>query len=143
MEKSVRTRLFTAAVLVIVFGTGLVSGMALSHGMAAEPEDAVAARPPATDSTGRSHREPMYEQVGPTEAQRVRIDSIVKQNHEAMRALTKEFHQAFDPRYENLVTGTRAAIRSVLTPEQAMKYDSLLAASDRRRAERGARGNRE
>ena len=58
----------------------------------------------------------------------------------------------YQPRYDSLIAGTRAAMRAVLTPEQAEKWDSLIAradsararadsarAEDRRRGERGSR----
>jgi Spy/CpxP family protein refolding chaperone len=146
MERSARTRIFTAAVLAVVFGAGTLLGVALSRSLGANPPDPVATA--AADSSARPRRMPMYMKVDPTEEQRVKMDSIVKQSHEAMRALTKEFHQQYDPRYEALITQTRAAIRAVLTPEQVVKYDSLVVESDRRHAEqrsneRGSRDSRE
>ena len=74
-----------------------------------------------------------------------------------MRALTKEFHQGYDPRYEDLrkeyeekygprydslIASTRAAMRKVLTPEQAEKWDSLIARLDARADSLRASGDR-
>ena len=160
MEKSSRTRLLTAAVLVVVFGAGILLGMALSG--EAPPETETASTAQRTDPSGRTRRVPVYMQVNPTEAQKATLDSLMKKNHEAMRALTTEFHQEFDPRYDalnkeyrskygprydSIISGTRAAIRKVLTPEQVVTYDSLIArldstrAADRRRG--GDRGSRD
>ena len=85
----------------------------------------------------------MYEQVGPTEAQRVEIDSIVQAHRQAMKELQQEFREAYDPRYGALIEQARRSIRDVFDPDQAMMYDSLIAEYDRNRAERGSRENRE
>jgi Spy/CpxP family protein refolding chaperone len=156
MEKSARTRLFTAVVLVAVLGAGVVLGMALRGGTPPTAASAEGSRQDA-DSAGRTRRQPLYMQVDPTDAQKAKLDSILKQNHDAMRALTREFHQEFDPRYDSLnkeyrakygprydslIAATRAAIRQVLTPEQVEKWDSLIARSDSVRAEERRRGDR-
>ena len=95
------------------------------------------------DEAERERRVPMYEQVGPSERQMVAIDSIVDEHRARMKALHAEFRSAYNPRYQDLVHETREAIKGVFTEEQAMEYDSLLAAWDQGRAERGSRENRE
>lgn len=161
MEKSARTRVLTVVVLIAVLGAGVVLGMALRpSGPAAVAGTASAAQ--ASDSAGRRHRPPIYMQLNPTPEQKEKLDSLLQKNREAMRALTKEFHQEFDPRYEalrkevydqkyrprydSLIADTRAAMRKVLTPGQAEEWDSLIAredsmraSGDRRRGERGSR----
>ena len=177
MEKTARTRLLTAAVLVVVFGAGIVLGMAViprEPTTTATADSAATASRQGADSAGRRHRPPLYMQVDPTPEQKVKLDSLLQENREAMRALTREFHAQYDapadslraeldslrekfgrkyqPRYDSLIAGTRAAMRAVLTPEQAEKWDSLIAradsararadsarAEDRRRGERGSR----
>jgi len=88
--------------------------------------------------------------VGPSEAQKTVIDSIVAEYRTAMRALHAEFRAAYDPRYEALLRETRAAIKGVLTPAQAHAYDSLLAerdslaaSRDRQRSQQSPRDERE
>ena len=133
MENAPRTRLITALLLVVVFGSGLVVGFAVDTNLVTGPVVAPAAE--QTDSTER-RRVPMYEQVGPNETQKASIDSIVGEHREGMKTLHREFRDAYDPRYRDLLEETRLAIRSVFDPEQAMAYDSLLAAYDQRRRER-------
>ena len=87
----------------------------------------------------RGRRTRMYEQVGPSEAQKTQIDSIVGQHRGDLRVLQRDFRDA----YEALIQQTRDAIKGVLTPEQAAQYDSLVAAYEKRRAERGSRENRD
>jgi Spy/CpxP family protein refolding chaperone len=164
MEKSARTRLLTAVVLIVVLGAGVLLGMALKPSAPAVAA-ATASETQAADSAGRRHRTPIYMQLNPTPEQKQKLDSLLQKNREAMRALTKAFHDEFDPRYDSLhqeyeekyvprydslIASTRAAIRKVLTPEQVEKYDSIIAqldarsdsmraSGDRRRGERGSR----
>lgn len=137
MDKGPKTRLLTALVLAVVFASGAVVGLAVDRNLVADPVEEV---PPDTEEEQSERRRvPMYEQVGPNEAQMERIDSIVKEHRQSMRALHREFNEAYNPRYQALIQETREAIKSVLDPEQAMAYDSLLAEYDRRRAERDER----
>ncbi len=152
MEKSSRTRLFTGVVLAVVFSAGIVLGVAVGHEGTGVPATVARADSASTtqsdDSAGRRRRQPLYMQVDPTPEQKVRLDSILKQNHDSMRVLLGEFHQdydphydslqaamdslreafrkKYDPRYQELISKTRAAIRQVLTADQATKWDSLM-----------------
>lgn len=143
MERILRTRVVTGLVLAVVFGAGLVLGAAFDRALTAEPGAEMADARTGADSTAQSRRRPLYEQVAPTEEQKVRIDSIVDEYRSAMKGLHAEFRAAYNPRYEALVAGTRAAIRGVLTTEQAKAYDSLVADYEQRRSERPSRANRE
>ncbi|HSM03500.1 MAG TPA: hypothetical protein VK858_02715 [Longimicrobiales bacterium] len=130
----------TALVLVVVFGSGALVGAAVDGLRGGEdPEEQV-----REDGEGEQERRrtPMYEQVGISDEQRVVIDSIMVANRTKVRAERAEYDSA----YRAIVEETRAAILSVMNPEQQVQYDSLLAESDARRAareqeERG--GNRE
>ncbi|NJD17749.1 MAG: hypothetical protein FIA95_00465 [Gemmatimonadetes bacterium] len=148
MDKLLRTRLTTVVVLAAVFAAGLLSGLAVDRALVVTPEEEEA----GTEGAARSgeRRGAMYEQVGPSEAQKAVIDSIVAEYRTAMRALHAEFQAAYDPRYEALVRETRAAIKGVLTPEQVHAYDSLIAerdslmaARDRQRSQRSPRDEKE
>jgi Spy/CpxP family protein refolding chaperone len=134
MDKVLRIRLTTVLVLAAVFLAGLVLGLAVDRSLIATP----AREEARTEEEGQpsQRRGAMYEQVGPTEAQKIVIDSIVDEYRTAMRALHAEFRAAYDPRYAALLRETRAAIKGVLTPEQAHQYDSLVAARDSAAAER-------
>lgn len=133
-----RTRLLTAILLAVVFGSGFTLGLAFDRTAVATPvEDAEAVEAEEED------RPPMYEQVGPTEDQSVRIDSIVVDFRTRMEALQEQFRMQYDPRYDALVDSAREAIKDVFTAEQAAQYDSLIADYERRKAEREAREARE
>ena len=141
MDKLLRTRLATVVVLLAVFGSGLLVGLAADRSLVATPaaEAAVAAEPEAP----AERRVPMYERVGPDAAQKMVIDSIVSEYRVSMKSLHAEFRAAYNPRYQALVDETRAAIKGVLTPEQAIAYDSLIAERERKRAERDSTDDRE
>lgn len=139
MDRLLRTRLTTALVLAAVFASGLMLGLAVDRSLVATPAET--ARPERETPSGS--RRPMYEQVGPSDAQKIVIDSIVREYRTAMKALHAEFRAAYDPRYGALVDETRSAIKGVLTPEQAHAYDSLVAERDRQRAERDSREDRD
>ena len=136
MEKTLRTRLVTALVLVAVFSAGLLVGVAADRSVVAPTDPAEV---PADSSAAETRRVPMWEQVGPNEAQKILIDSIVGEYRSSMKSLHAEFRAAYNPRYQALIDGVRASIKAVLTPEQANEYDSLVAEYERERAERGAR----
>jgi hypothetical protein len=144
MEHGSRTRLATAAILAVVFGAGVILGLAVDSAVAARPSDAVATdqRRQEPDSQ-RSERRPIYAQVNPTEAQQVRIDSIIGERRERMRELNDEFRPRFDElegayglRRGAIVQDTRESILGVLTADQAAEYRRLLDEWDRRQAER-------
>ena len=140
MENAPRTRLLTALMLVVVFGSGTVVGFALDTNLAAaSPEMSESEEGAVTEA----RRVPMYEQVGPNEMQKESIDSIVRDHRESMKGLHREFREAYNPRYQALVQEARDAIKSVFDSEQAEAYDSLLAAHDRRRAEERERRDEE
>lgn len=153
MEKSARTRLFTAAVLLVVFAAGILLGMAIGHRQGASAVATAAAdtgrAPQSADSTRRRHRQPLYMQVDPTPEQKIKLDSILKVYHDSMQVLTHQFHQdydphydslraemdslratyhrKYDPRYQAIFSKALAAVRAVLTRSQVTKYDSILA----------------
>lgn len=141
MDKLLRTRLATAVVLLAVFGSGLLVGLAADRSLLATPADEAVAT--AEPEAPRERRVPMYEQVGPDEAQKIVIDSIVSEYRVSMKSLHAEFRAAYNPRYQALVDETRAAIKGVLTSEQAIAYDSLIAERERKRAERDSTEDRE
>lgn len=145
MERILRTRLFAAVVMAVVFGAGVLLGVAVSP---------TAPEAQAGRGRGDDARVPTYMQVTPppTERQKAQIDSILRAHRAAYRALHEDVRKAldqvskqYDPRRRALIMETRQAIKSVLTPEQAVQFDSLSAANDRRRAEgdRSHRSDRE
>lgn len=99
----------------------------------------------------RDDRRLIVHEVGITGAQEARVDSIVDLHRDRIRdlrremeseydprfrQLRREMESEYDPRFQDVLLETRGSIRSLLTPEQAVRYDSLLAEHDRKEAER-------
>lgn len=147
-----RARLLSMAVLAIVFGSGIVVGFAWDRRLDAAEAEAyrsaqseVATESRAESDEGRTERRrPMYEQVGPTDAQRLRIDSIVAAYREDVRGFHRQSRKSYEDGMRARVLQARGAIRDVFGPEQAEMYDSLTAAKDARDArEAESRSERE
>jgi Spy/CpxP family protein refolding chaperone len=135
MEHGSRTRLVTALVLVAVFGSGLLLGLAADRSLRAAPADAIAdTNAAAGENEGRGQRTMLYEQVEPTDEQRTQIDSIVDRH----RARTNTLHSASRAQYradfQVILLETREAIKGVFTPAQAEEYERRLQEWDARPA---------
>ena len=136
MEHGSRTRLMTATVLVVVFGSGIMLGVAADGTLSASPRDSSVAVTEQPKEEAPRRRTPMYERVGPDAEQSALIDSIVLEHRAHMDELHDEFRGAYNPRYQALVSDTRETILGVFSPEQAAQYQELLEEWDRKRSER-------
>ncbi len=135
-----KTRLLTALLLAVIFGSGFTLGLAFDRTAVANPAEAAEV---ATAEPEEERRIPMYEQVGPSPDQSVLIDSIVVEHRAKMESLQEQFRASYNPRYEALIDSTREAIKDVFSAEQAARYDSLIADYERRKAEREAEDARD
>lgn len=119
-----------------------------SGGMATRSGDAE-----ERDGDGEDRRLIVH-RVGITPEQEARVDSIVDVHGDRVRelrrrmkdeydprfhALRRERDSVYEPRFDAVLMETRRSIRSVLSEEQAVRYDSLLAEHDRKEAERERR----
>jgi hypothetical protein len=156
IEQPQRVRLATVGILALVLGAGFLIGAAWDRRLDAETvstaSDSAAATPETPSGGGRI---PIYMRVSPplTAEQMAAAEEIVAHRQEAARSLLgepgidslykrmkgaeKAFKGVYDPRFRALIDTSRAAIREVMTPEQAAQYDSLLAENDRRRRQEG------
>ncbi|MEK9501551.1 hypothetical protein [Gaopeijia maritima] len=139
-----RARLLSVVVLAVVFGSGILVGFALDRRldmaeMARMNESRLAADvDDANEDADRTDDQPrryLFERVDPTDAQRVRIDSIVALYQSDVRRFHRESRQFYDDGMRALVLETREAIKGVLDPDQAARYDSLAVDRDRRNQE--------
>ena len=150
MEAFQRTRLLTVVVLAVVFGSGALLGKTWDS-LRSGPEEVVVTDQVSGDEQAerqegeeRPRRRNMYEQVGQlSAAQRAQIDSVVGAHGFELRGAYREFRRQDDELREDyneaaraIFLRTREGIKQVMTPAQAMVYDSLLTDFDRRREER-------
>lgn len=149
MEHGSRTRLVTALVLAVVFGSGVLLGYAADTNVGPEPSDAAVAPQEGGDRQGdaeRRRRTPVYEQLHPTQEQEALIDSILREHRVRMNKLHEDFRSAraeYRSNYDALIRETREEIAGVFSPEQAAEYRKLLVDFDQRRAdERSSRDDR-
>jgi Spy/CpxP family protein refolding chaperone len=98
-------------VLVVVAAAGIASGVALDRVMMARPSSWLAA--PATGG-GQRVSTRFARELNLSADQRTRIDSILAHQMTAADALRQEYQ----PRVRAIMTDTRAAVDSVLTPAQ-------------------------
>ena len=148
-------RLASVAILGLVLTAGFLLGAVWNRWIGPEAPAVTSEEPAGERRSEASWRRAMYSQVTPplspedlATAQAIvarrraaaqalfrepRIDSL----YDAMKAAERAFREVYDPRFRALVDDSRAAIRQLMTPEQAQVYDSLLAERDRRRREGG------
>lgn len=159
MEHRSRTKLLTAVILAVVLGAGVMLGLVsvcetgdgstqcvinINSDLAAMPvEEAVVSDAARSRTSERRRRTPMYEQVGPTEAQLLLIDSVLEDQQQHMRSLHEEFRTTYVPQYQALIQQTREAILELFTEEQASEYRVLLQEFDESRTQGDKRGNQD
>lgn len=133
VSTSFRVRIAAVGTLVMVFGAGLVMGLALDRSVAqAAPEEpaATGSEPDSDPEEERNQRRGwIIERVDLSEAQRGEVDAVLEQFRERISRLAED-HQT---RYWATVDSTRDVLRAILDEDQRAMYDSLLAESDRRR----------
>lgn len=137
MGRSARTRLLTAGILIAVFGTGVLVGLVVDSELGATPTPPPVAEASADEERPESSEEPadeeeaserryIYEEVGPNERQLALIDSIVTEHRARRDSLDEEFETRHEREARSILLDVRAAIKSVLGPEQAAEYQRLL-----------------
>jgi hypothetical protein len=161
LERSTRARLTTALVLTLVLSAGVVLGVALDRKLGARTvageefsgpdgqrgmdrgrgfdsqRSRDPSRPPSEPRDSTHRRPPMIlDQLGLSDAQKEKVDSIVGYFRGQMSALHDEFDEAYSTRYGELNRQVREEVRGVMTEGQLMAYDSLRAEWDRHRQER-------
>ncbi|HEX5872214.1 MAG TPA: hypothetical protein VFY65_17410 [Longimicrobium sp.] len=128
-----RMRIAGMALLAVTFAVGMLAGTAFGRVLSAREPDARAAAAECEQQRGPHH---IFDELDLTPEQRTRIDGIMARRRERTDSLWK----ADGTRIRAAVDSTRAEIRAVLTPTQAVEYDRLRQEhEDRKRRERQAR----
>jgi hypothetical protein len=145
MSDGTRLRISATLILVLVFGSGVLVGLALDRAVATAvgaPSDVVPAPVTTSDEGEEAEEAPrryVIDEVPMEIEQRSRVDSILASHRQKVDEAA-EAHQA---QYSAQVSATREAIRSVLTDEQRDLYDSLLAEARAAREQRQRGGQDE
>jgi hypothetical protein len=137
MEHGSRTKLLSAVVLAVVFGSGALLGYAADSNPLV-PAAGIAA---AAEADGEGAREPrtqryVYEQLERTPEQDAAIEEIFRFHRHLMNELHRDFdvvQSGYEADFNVLVVQTREAIALVFPPDQRAEYRHLLAEFDERR----------
>jgi hypothetical protein len=129
-ESALKAKMVAATALILLFGSGVVVGLAWD-------QTANASTPEEVRRDSRSEREGarrrlIVENVGLSTVQKAAVDSLVSVHRQRMSHLYREFQ----PRYRTVIADLREEIKLVLTDDQRARYDVFLAEHD---AERTAR----
>ena len=125
-----RAKMVAGTALVLLFGSGVVVGLALDQTASAVTPDEVGTREAPEEGEGR--RRMIVDNVGLSAVQKTAVDSLVVFHRQRMSALDGEFQ----PRYRAVIYDLRDEIKQVLTHDQRAMYDVLLAEHDAERAAR-------
>jgi hypothetical protein len=132
---SSRARMVAGSALVLLFASGIVVGLAWDRtASASTPEVGANERSEREGGRGRM----VVDGVGLSTVQKTAVDSLVVFHRERMSDLDTEFQ----PRYRAVIADLREEIKQVLTDDQRVMYDELLAERDDRRAERRSGNSR-
>jgi hypothetical protein len=129
LPSAFRAKMIAGSALVLLFGSGIVVGLAWDQTASASPPGEVREREESGRERGR--RRLIVDNVGLSTVQKTAVDSLVVFHRRRMSDLDKEFQ----PRYRAVIADLREEIKHVLTDDQRAQYDVLLAERDARRAE--------
>jgi len=136
MARDRRVRLAAGAILGATFVGGVALGFVLDRGVAQASPDRERTRvvdaPPAPPPN-----EWIIDRLSLSPDQRESIDSVIAHYGTVMTSLQREYR----PRFQSVVDSANLGLRGILTPDQAVHYDSLAAEMQRRR-NRGASSGR-
>ncbi len=129
---ALRAKMVAGTALVLLFGSGVVVGLAWDQTASASTPGEV-----RTDERREEggRRRLIVDNVGLSVVQKTTVDSLVVFHRQRMADLDTEFQ----PRYRAVIDGLIEDIKEVLTSDQLVKYEVLLAEHDVVRAERRRR----
>ena len=130
----IRAKMVAGIALVLLFGSGVGVGLAWDQTASASTLGEVR----SNERSGRDRgRRLIVDNVGLSVVQKATVDSLVVFHRQRMADLDTEFQ----PRYRAVIHDLREEIKEVLTDDQRLTYDVLLAEHDASRAERRRRNS--
>ena len=130
MPNALKAKMVAGTALVLLFGSGVVVGLAWDQTASASTPTEVRRDGRPEREGGRRHM--IVDNVGLSAVQKATVDSLVVFHRQRMADLDREFR----PRYRAVIHDLREEIKQVLTDEQRLQYNVLLAEHSAARAER-------
>ena len=136
VKRVFRARAVVGVALVLLFGSGIVVGLAWDQTASASTLERSRTEERRTD---RDRKDGMIvDRVGLSSTQKASVDSLVAYHRGRMRDLDSEFR----PRYRAVISDLRGEIKEILTDDQRSMYDALLEEHDAKRHSRRSRNSR-
>ncbi len=136
VKRVFRARAVVGVALVLLFGSGIVVGLAWDQTASASTPETSRAEERRTDRD--RHDGMIVDRVGLSSTQKASVDSLVAYHRGRIRDLDSEFR----PRYRAVISDLRGEIKEVLTDDQRSMYDALLEEHDAQRHSRRSRNSR-
>jgi uncharacterized protein YbaR (Trm112 family) len=129
-SSALKAKMVAGASLILLFGSGVVVGLAWDQTASARTVDEV--RTEESSREGDRSRRLVVDDVGLSSVQRASVDSLVVFHRARMADLNGELRT----RSHGVIYDLREDIKQLLTDDQRMTYDVLLAEYDAERAAR-------
>ena len=136
IKKVLPAKVAVGAALTLLFGSGIVVGLAWDQTANASVPEAPSAAEPEAEKERKNGR--IVDAVGLSEVQDESVDSLVAYHRSRMRDLDAEFR----PRYRAVIEDLREEIKGILTDEQRSEYNVLLDEHDAKRRSRRSGNSR-
>ena len=136
VKKVLQAKVVVAAALVLLFGSGIVVGLAWDQTASASTPEATPTEEPRTEENRNNGR--VIDRVGLSATQKTSVDSLVAYHRGRMKDLDREFR----PRYRAVISDLREEIKGVLTDDQRSMYETLLEEHDAEHHSRRSRNSR-
>ena len=136
VKKVFRAKAVAGAAVVLLFGSGVVVGLAWDQTASASPPEVTSTEEVEAEENRNGGR--IVDRVGLSVAQDTSVDSIVAYHRGRIHDLDHEFR----PRYRAMINDLREEIKGVLTDDQRSMYQTLLDEYDAERRSRRSRSSR-
>jgi Spy/CpxP family protein refolding chaperone len=115
--------LVAALVMIVAVLAGIIVGVAADRTLLSQPHRGFGHDPrgPHGPPRDREFRERFAREVGLTPEQQTRVDSLMDRQGRELRMVRRQVQ----PQLDSIITQTRRALDSVLTPEQRKKAEAI------------------
>jgi hypothetical protein len=137
IKKVLRAKVVVGAALTLLFGSGIVVGLAWDQTASASVPETPSTAEPEAEEEGNDGR--IVDAVGLSVVQDDSVDSMVAYHRSRMRDLDAEFR----PRYRAVIEDLREDVKGILTDEQRAEYNVLLDEHDAKRHSRRSGNSRQ